>query len=127
MGIYEGAKTREISFPLGGIGTGSIGLGGNGRLMDWEIFNKPAKGSLNRFSNIMVRAVDRDGRVFAKALNGDLQKDFVGQYSKGKFFGYGWPAGPQAGFPHSKPMCFRRISHRVISVSPMTEFPGDVN
>lgn len=128
MGIYEGAETREISFPLGGIGTGSIGLGGNGRLMDWEIFNKPDKGSLNRFSNIMVRAVDRDGRVFAKALNGDLQKDFMGQYSKGKFFGYGFgPAGTtMAGFPHFKTHVFTgEFPIAVIRFSD-DKFPGDV-
>ena len=27
---YHGRKTREISFPLGGIGSGSIGLGDAG-------------------------------------------------------------------------------------------------
>ncbi|MFR8332484.1 MAG: hypothetical protein ACLU9S_09060 [Oscillospiraceae bacterium] len=31
----------EIVFPLGGIGTGSIGLGGNGRLTDWEYRRPP--------------------------------------------------------------------------------------
>ena len=41
--IYKGEKTRAISFPLGGIGTGSIGLAGNGRRVDWEIFNRPNK------------------------------------------------------------------------------------
>ena len=46
--IYKGDNTKEISFPLGGIGTGSIGLGGDGRLIDWEIFNCPSKGSINR-------------------------------------------------------------------------------
>ena len=42
--IYTGERTSEISFPLGGIGTGSIGLAGNGRLVDWEIFNNANKG-----------------------------------------------------------------------------------
>ena len=41
--IYRGPNTKEISFPLGGIGTGCIGLSGNGRFIDWEIFNKPNK------------------------------------------------------------------------------------
>ena len=44
---YENESLNEISFPLGGIGTGSIGLAGNGRLIDWEIFNRPNKGSVN--------------------------------------------------------------------------------
>lgn len=42
---YTGRQLREISFPLGGIGTGSIGLSGSGRLIDWEIFNHANKGS----------------------------------------------------------------------------------
>ncbi|NIM44374.1 MAG: hypothetical protein GTO54_01880, partial [Nitrososphaeria archaeon] len=33
-----------MAFPLGGIGTGSISLGGWGQLRDWEIMNRPAKG-----------------------------------------------------------------------------------
>ncbi len=35
--VYTGAKTSQISFPLGGIIGGSIGLCGNGRLIDWEM------------------------------------------------------------------------------------------
>ena len=45
--LYTGPKTNQISFPLGGLGTGCIGLAGNGRLIDWEIFNKPNKGGIN--------------------------------------------------------------------------------
>jgi hypothetical protein len=35
--IYTGENLREIIFPLGGIGSGSIGLAGNGSLVDWNI------------------------------------------------------------------------------------------
>lgn len=99
---YTREHTREISFPLGGIGTGSIGLGGNGRLLDWEIANHPAKGSTNGHSFFAVRA-ERDGRLLdARAMVGDLEKDRVGQYSHSIFSGYGY--GPRAdtlaGFPH---------------------------
>ena len=54
--VYRGAKTNQISFPLGGIGSGSIGLAGNGRLLDWEIFNRPNKGSVNGFSHFAIKA-----------------------------------------------------------------------
>lgn len=40
---YEGAQLDEIAFPLGGIGTGMISLGGWGQLRDFEIFNRPEK------------------------------------------------------------------------------------
>ena len=38
---------REVSFPVGGIGAGCIGVAGNGRLTDWEIFNEAGKGREN--------------------------------------------------------------------------------
>ncbi|MEM3659284.1 MAG: GH116 family glycosyl-hydrolase [Thermoproteota archaeon] len=62
---YIGNKSREISeisFPIGGIGTGSLGLAGNGRLIDWEIFNRPSKGSVNGFSHFAIKA-EHEGKV----------------------------------------------------------------
>lgn len=105
--VYKGKYTREVSFPLGGIGTGCIGLGGNGRFIDWEIANRPNKGSLNGCSHIAVKAVSKNG-VTAKILQGDLNKDLVGQYSKGLFTGYGFgPNGcTMAGFPHFEDLEF---------------------
>ncbi|MBT7100033.1 hypothetical protein HN937_21840, partial [Candidatus Poribacteria bacterium] len=41
---YRGRELDNIGFPLGGIGTGMISLGGWGQLYDFEIFNRPAKG-----------------------------------------------------------------------------------
>ena len=80
---YEGRKTHEISFPLGGIGTGCLGLAGNGRLIDWEIFNRPNKGSDNGFSHFALKA-ERDGRVLdARVLNGDLPPPYTGQLGRG--------------------------------------------
>ena len=43
---YDKEHSPEIIFPLGGIGTGSIGLTAEGRLVDFEIFNRPDKGSM---------------------------------------------------------------------------------
>ncbi|MGH2369225.1 MAG: GH116 family glycosyl-hydrolase, partial [Chloroflexota bacterium] len=41
---FTGAALQQVAFPLGGIGTGTVSLGGRGNLRDWEIFNRPAKG-----------------------------------------------------------------------------------
>jgi uncharacterized protein (DUF608 family) len=41
---------KMLAFPLGGIGTGTISLGGRGQLRDWEIFNRPDKGNTLRYS-----------------------------------------------------------------------------
>ena len=60
--LYRGRKTSQISFPLGGIGSGSIGLAGNGRLIDREIYNRPNKGSVNGFSHFAIRAEEPMGQ-----------------------------------------------------------------
>lgn len=125
--LYTGDYTKEISFPLGGIGTGSVGLSGSGRFIDWEIFNHPSKGSLNGYSHFAVKAV-KNGKATTYILNGDIQKDLMGQYSKEKFSGYGF--GPNSktlcGFPH-----FRNTSFKgEFPISELTfkddGFPGNI-
>ena len=41
---YDAGHLARIALPLGGIGTGTVSLGGRGDLRDWEIVNHPAKG-----------------------------------------------------------------------------------
>ena len=98
---YSGEKRKEISFPLGGIGTGSIGIAGDGRLRDWEIFNRPAKGSTNRYTHFAIRAVQGE-KVTAAVINGDVMKEFSGSFRIGQHVGYGY--GPDSeglgGMPH---------------------------
>jgi uncharacterized protein (DUF608 family) len=43
--VHTGRQLARISCPLGGIGTGGIGLGGRGNLQDWQIFNRPDIGN----------------------------------------------------------------------------------
>jgi len=43
MRSFTGAQLDQIAFPLGGIGTGTVSLGGRGNLRDWEIHNRPGK------------------------------------------------------------------------------------
>lgn len=125
---YVGQHTKEISFPLGGIGTGSIGLGGDGRLIDWEIFNKPSKGSINRYSHFAIRAIQGD-KITAAVLNGDLQKDYTGQYMKDNNSGYGF--GPDnhkmCGFPHFRNVEFNgQFPLATLNFKDET-FPANVN
>ena len=51
-----------IGFPLGGIGTGTVSLGGRGQLRDWEIFNRPDKGNelSYAFPAIWVKVGERE-------------------------------------------------------------------
>ncbi|MDR1566648.1 MAG: hypothetical protein LBS48_05120 [Treponema sp.] len=106
---YSGARRNVISFPLGGIGTGSLGLSGTGRLIDWEIFNRPAKGSLNGFSHFAIKAEDGNGVIDARVLNADLQPPYTGNVQlDGNHHGFGY--GPEryllTGTPHFKDCVF---------------------
>lgn len=125
---YVGSYTKEISFPLGGIGTGSIGIGGDGKLIDWEIFNRPAKGSINGYSHFAIRAIQGD-KITAAVLNGDIQKDYMGQYMKGIFHGYGFGPSSQkmCGFPHFRNLEFN--GQFPIAVLDFTDedFPANVS
>ncbi len=106
--VYSGDYTREISFPLGGIGTGCIGLGGNGRLIDWEIFNRPNKGSYNGFSHFAVRVQRGDEVIDARVLNSDFLGSHMGEPERNAFAGFGF--GPSrhtlAGMPHFRDATF---------------------
>ncbi len=103
--IYKGEHLNEISFPLGGIGTGSIGLAGNGRLLDWEIFNNASKNSVNGFSHFAIKA-EKNGEVIdARILQGDYTKFYTGQ--PGYTFGHGIPNTTMAGFPHFRNCTFQ--------------------
>ena len=41
---YTGEQTTELAMPLGGIGTGTVSIGGRGDLRDWELVNRGALG-----------------------------------------------------------------------------------
>lgn len=54
---YDRDHLARVAVPLGGIGTGTVSLGGRGNLRDWEVGNRPAKG--------FTPAVARVGPFFA--------------------------------------------------------------
>lgn len=127
MFTYEGDNTTEISFPLGGIGSGCIGLGGNGRLIDWEIFNRPNKGSVNGFSHFAIKA-EAGGEVLdARVLHGD----FIGPYTgttQTPFTGAGFGATRAflTGVPHFRSVVFEGMYPLATLRFEEPKFPGRV-
>jgi uncharacterized protein (DUF608 family) len=41
--VYSGEQLKNLIFPLGGIGTGTVWLHGSGRLVNWQVFNNIQK------------------------------------------------------------------------------------
>ncbi|NLF38679.1 hypothetical protein GX586_04495 [bacterium] len=107
--VYSGRNTSQISFPLGGIGSGSIGLAGNGRLVDWEIFNKPDKGSANHCSHFAIKLEDAKRVIGARILNSDLQPPYTGSPARSDYSGFGFGPGRDTlgGMPHFPGGTFR--------------------
>ncbi len=94
---YSKEYLKEIVFPLGGIGSGCIGLAGNGRLVDWEIFNRPNKNTENGWSHFAVRCLDGSRTVDARVLVSD---DLSILNGRGERFGHGANFHSMNGFPH---------------------------
>ncbi len=58
---FSGEHLSRIAFPVGGIGTGGLELGGRGNLRCWQIFNRPSDRETQScmFPAIHVRAAGR--------------------------------------------------------------------
>jgi non-lysosomal glucosylceramidase len=74
--VFEGESLREVAFPLGGIGTGTVSLGGRGNLRDWEIFNRPGKG-VNLPFTFFALYFEQNGKKSVRVLEGPLQPPFT--------------------------------------------------
>ncbi|MEM1508573.1 MAG: GH116 family glycosyl-hydrolase [Thermofilaceae archaeon] len=120
---YRGRKTYAISFPLGGIGSGSIGLAGNGQLIDWEIFNRPNKGSLNGFTFFAIKAESNGEVLDARVLVSDHHPPYTGD---GRVFGFGLRREHLSGLPHFKDSEFEGM-YPIAKIYFIDEsFPGNV-
>ena len=126
--LYRGTYLKELIFPLGGIGTGSVGLAGNGALVDWEIFNRPNKGSINPYTGFAIRAEYPDGKSVTRVLQGDWPGKLSGEYSRVNFKGYGF--GPNettfCGFPHFRSVTFDATFPIAKIIFRDPDFPGKV-
>lgn len=105
---YDAAHLQEIALPLGGIGTGTVSLGGRGELRDWEIMNVPAKhfntGTSERnapFFAIYTR--DARGRSTTTMLAGPLYPNEYNSASGSPVDNFGLPRFREASFDAAYP------------------------
>jgi uncharacterized protein (DUF608 family) len=76
---FSGRQLRMISFPLGGVAAGSIGLGGRGQLVNWEIFNRPNQGFRPPYAFPAIWAQAGDGTPVARVLESRVLPPYEGQ------------------------------------------------
>ena len=98
--IYKDEFLNEISFPIGGIGTGSIGLSGRGSLKNFEIFNRPNTGSWFPKTFAIIQLIQPQRDPICRILEGPLQRPYTPQ--DGGAFHYNGE-----GFPHMDRCEFR--------------------
>ncbi len=80
---FTGPHLKTIAFPLGGIGTGTISLGGRGQLRDWEIFNRPDKGNSPKYAFAAVWAQAEGRQPVARVLEVQLTPPYEGSSGLG--------------------------------------------
>src|SRR5579863_2331097 len=76
---FRGRQLQMISFPLGGVAAGSIGLGGRGQLCNWEIFNRPNKGYRPAYAFPSIWAQSGNAPPVARVLESRILPPYEGQ------------------------------------------------
>ncbi|MBC7287655.1 MAG: hypothetical protein H5T86_06330, partial [Armatimonadetes bacterium] len=66
--IYQGDRLAKVALPIGGIGTGSVYVCGNGDLTGWQIFNEVSLRAELPHSFFAIRAKPRQGSVQTRVL-----------------------------------------------------------
>jgi non-lysosomal glucosylceramidase len=80
---YSGSHLKMIAFPLGGVGAGSISLGGRGQLRDWEIFNRPNKGFSPSYAMPSIWARAGNEKPVARVLESHILPPYEGENGLG--------------------------------------------
>ena len=74
--VYSGESLNEIAFPLGGIGTGTVSLCGNGSLAEWQIQNQPDQDSMNPHSCFMLWAQEQGEAAVTRVCEGQIPSPY---------------------------------------------------
>jgi len=77
--VFTGEQLKMLAFPLGGVGSGSLALGGRGQLRDWEIFNRPNKGFSPPYAFPAIWIKAGDAQPIARVLEARILPPYEGQ------------------------------------------------
>ena len=106
---YDKDHVHNISLPIGGIGTGTISLGGIGDLRDWNIMNKPSNGSAvtsstNTSPFFAIYTKPEGNEAKTKALMGPVPLYKYGNHADGRVVNnHGLPRFIEATFDAAYP------------------------
>ena len=105
---YDIDHLKEVALPLGGIGTGTVSLGGRGELRDWEIMNVPAKyfnsGTSRRQAPFFaIFTKDASGKSTTTMLAGPLLPDEYNSAFGESVDNFGMPRFHEASFDAAYP------------------------
>src|SRR6202522_4272175 len=77
--VFTGDQLKMLAFPLGGVGSGSVALGGRGQLRDWDIFNRPNKGFSPPYAFPAIWIKAGDAKPIARVLEARILPPYEGQ------------------------------------------------
>ncbi|HZQ54581.1 MAG TPA: GH116 family glycosyl-hydrolase [Bryobacteraceae bacterium] len=81
--VFTGRNLKMIAFPLGGIGAGSVSLGGRGQLRDWQIFNRADKGNHLSYALPSIWVQSGNAKPVARVLEARYEPPYEGENGLG--------------------------------------------
>jgi len=134
---YDQDHLFRIAMPVGGIGTGTVSLGGSGELRDWEIMNVPAKGystvtTGNDAPFFAIYTKQKNESPITKALLGPINYADYEHYEGRSVNHHGLPRFRNASFESTYPFGIVNLSDetmpvkvRMVGYNPL--IPGDAD
>jgi len=123
---YSGKYLNEVAMPLGGIGTGTVSIGGRGDLRDWEIMNRGALGYLPAFKFVVPTIAngpffalyykEQDKEAAIKVLEGPVStKEYYGDWGADAV-NSGFPRFEETTFSTAYPLAQVNFKHKDVPV-----------
>ena len=81
--VFTGALRKMLAFPLGGVGAGSIALGGRGQLEEWWILNRPDKGNSPEYAFPSIWVEGKKRKPIARVLEARFMPPYEGSSGLG--------------------------------------------